>query len=141
MHWWLADRETHLVDPKAVTLCLDLDGNITETSGSNFLIFKDGCLWTPSARNTLIGISVNFGKNLAEDLGLPFREKTFQVYDVINAEEAFLASTPYCLAPVTQINGIPIGDAKPGPVFENLITLWSQKVGLDIKEQIANSTL
>jgi branched-subunit amino acid aminotransferase/4-amino-4-deoxychorismate lyase len=60
---------------------------------------------------------------------------------VINAEEAFLSSTPYCLAPVTQINGIPIGKGKPGPVFEKLITLWSDKVGLDVKEQILNSTL
>tara|TARA_Y100000782_G_C10163300_1_gene256555 strand:+ start:785 stop:1717 length:933 start_codon:yes stop_codon:yes gene_type:complete len=141
MHWWLADQETYLVDPKAVALCLDLEGNVTETGGSNFLILRDGEIWTPTTRNILHGISMHYVKELAEKSGFEFRERDFQVYDVINAEEAFLASTPYCLAPVTQINGIPIGKGKPGPVFEKLITLWSDKVGLDVKEQILNSTL
>ena len=141
MHWWLADQETHLVDPKAVALCLDLEGNVTETGGSNFLILRDGEIWTPTTRNILHGISMHYVKELAEKSGYEFRERDFQVYDVINAEEAFLASTPYCLAPVTQINGISIGKGKPGPVFEKLITLWSDKVGLDVKEQILNSTL
>ncbi len=40
MHQWLADQETHQVDPRAITLLLDLDGNVTETSGSNFAIVQ-----------------------------------------------------------------------------------------------------
>ena len=35
LHWFLADNQTHAVDPKAVTLLLDLDGNVTECAGSN----------------------------------------------------------------------------------------------------------
>jgi len=141
MHWWLADQETHLVDPKAVSLCLDLNGNITETSGSNFLILQNGVLLTPSSRNILPGVSSNFVRELSEELGLAYLEKDFQVYDVINAEEAFLTSTPYCIAPVTQINGIPINSGKIGSVFHKLIDLWSKKVGVDIKAQILDSTL
>jgi branched-subunit amino acid aminotransferase/4-amino-4-deoxychorismate lyase len=141
MHWWLADQETHLVDPKAISLCLDLQGNIAETSGSNFLMYQDGAIWSSSSRNILPGVSSQFLKQLANELGLTFLEKDFQVYDVINAEEAFLASTPYCVAPVTKINGLPINTGEIGPVFKKLIQLWGEKVGVNIEEQILHSKL
>jgi len=136
MHWWLADQEAHLVDPKAVTLCLDLDGNVTETSGSNFLIAKDNVVLSPSQRNILWGISLATVAELCAELGLGFEARELQVYDVVNADEAFLSSTPYCLAPVTRINGVEIGTGKPGPVFAKLIAAWSEKVGMDIVGQI-----
>ena len=53
---------------------------------------------------------------LADKLGLSFAERDIQVYNVMNAEEAFLTSTPFCMMPVTRINGTPIGDGRPGPV-------------------------
>ncbi|MBI3922099.1 MAG: aminotransferase class IV [Armatimonadetes bacterium] len=137
MHWWLADQETHLVDPKAITLCLDLEGNVTETSGSNFLIVQNGAVVQPSSRNILPGISQQTVREICGQLGLGYEVRDFQVHDVINAEEAFLASTPYCLAPVTKINGVTIGDGTPGgPVFRKILTAWSAVVGLDIQQQI-----
>ena len=139
MHWWLADQETHLVDPKAVTLCLDLDGNITETSGSNFLMARDGAVYSPSPRSILRGISLETVAELCGELGIPFVERDFQVYDVINADEAYLATTPYCLAPVTKINGLPIGDGAPGPLFGRLIAAWNERVGVDIAAQVTGA--
>ena len=60
----------------------------------------------------------------------------YQVYDVINADEAFTATSPYCLMPVTRVNGLPIGSGKPGPIFGRLIDAWSEEVGLDIRRQV-----
>lgn len=136
MHWWLADGETHQVDPKAISLCLDLQGNVTETSGSNFLIARDGVVISPAPDQILRGISLETIKELCGELEIGFEERAFQVYDVINADEAYLATTPYCLAPVTKINGVPIADGRPGPIFERLMTAWSARVGLDIVAQI-----
>ena len=136
MHWWLADQETHLVDPKAVSLCLDLDGNITETSGSNFLIVSDGAVICPSPRGILRGISLETIAEICGELQIDFIERDFQVYDVVNADEAFLATTPYCMAPVTKINGLPIADGQPGPLFARLLAAWSERVGVDIEAQI-----
>lgn len=136
MHYYLADQEAHLVDPDAAALLLDLEGNVTETSGANFLMVEGGKIVSPSLRNTLPGISRRTVIELAEQLGIDFVERDFQVYNVINADEAFLASTPFCLMPVTKINGLPIGDGKPGPVFRKLIAAWSEKVGVDIVQQI-----
>ncbi len=137
MHWWLADRESHLVDPKAVSLLLDLNGNVTETSGANFLIVREGRVISPPPRNILPGVSLATVRELCGALGIPFVEQDLQAHDVINADEAFLATTPYCIAPVTRINGIPIGDGRPmGPVFRRLIEMWSSRVGVDIVAQV-----
>jgi branched-chain amino acid aminotransferase len=136
LHWWLADQEAHLVDPKAITLLLDLDGNITETAGSNFAIVKDGTFITPSRRNILRGVSLRNAMELSEQLGVRVEERDMQIHDVVNADEALLLTTPYAVAPVTRINGLPIGDGKPGPHFRCLADAWSQQVGLDIVGQI-----
>lgn len=139
MHWWLADQETHLVDPKAVSLCLDLDGNVTETSGSNFLIWSGGKFISPSPRNILRGISIETVAEICGELGVPFVERDIQVHDAMNADEAFLASTPYCLAPVTRINGVQIADGKPGPMLDRILAVWNERVGLDIRHQITSA--
>ena len=137
MHWWLASKESELVDPRAIPLVLDLDGNVTETGGSNFLIAKDGAVISPPPRNILPGISLQTIRELCGELDIPFVERDLQVHDVINADEAFLPTTPYCMAPVTKINGIEIGDGVPmGPLFRSLIGRWSERVGLNIVEQI-----
>ncbi|MEX0711104.1 MAG: aminotransferase class IV [Pirellulales bacterium] len=136
MHFYLADHEARLVDPQALALLLDLDGNVTETSGANFMIVQNGAIVCPTLRNTLPGISRSTVIDLAARLGIPFAERDIQVYNVINAQEALLTSTPYCLMPVTRVNGLPIGDGRPGPIFRRLLTAWSRDVGLDIEQQI-----
>lgn len=136
LHWWLADQQSHAVDPKAISLLLDLQGNITECSGSNFLVVKGRTLYSPTSRNILEGVSLCTVRELAPELGLGWVEKDLQPYDVINADEALLTTTPYCIAPCTKINTIPIGDGKPGPVFRELMGAWSKRVGLDVLTQI-----
>jgi len=138
MHYYLGDQEARLVDPNAAALLLDLDGNVTETSGANFLIVEDDMIVSPTLRNILPGISRATIRELASELSIPFVEREFQVFNVINAQEAFTSSTPYCVMPVTRINGLPIGSGKPGPVFAKLLAAWSERVGLDIGRQIAD---
>lgn len=136
MHYFLADQEARLVDPAAAALLLDLDGNLTETSGANFLMVERGTIVSPPERNILPGISRAMVIELAGRLGIPFAERDLQVFNAVNAEEAFLSTTPYCLMPVTRINGIPIGGGSPGPIFRRLLDAWSEEVDLDIAGQI-----
>jgi branched-chain amino acid aminotransferase len=138
MHYYLADQEARLVDPNASALLLDLDGNVAETSAANFLMVQEKSIVSPSLRNTLPGVSRAMVIELAGKLGIPFEVRDFQPFDAINADETFLASTPYCLMPVTKINGLPIGGGRPGPVYQRLIEAWSQLVGLDVIDQIAH---
>ena len=141
LHYWLAEKEAQLVDPKAATLLLDLDGNVTEFSGGNLLIAKGGAILSPTTRNILPGISRQTIMELAAELGIPFVEKDLNVHDVCSADEAFESTTPFCLLPVTKINGMPIGDGAPGPMWEKLTASWSAKVGLDIIAQIKSDPI
>jgi branched-chain amino acid aminotransferase len=136
MHYYLAEREARLVDPEAYALLLDLDGNVTETNAANFLMVERGAIVSPPAEKTLPGISRATVIELAGRLGIPFVERDVPVSRAVSADEAFLSSTPYCLMPVTRINGMPVGDGMPGSVFRRLLQAWSQKVGLDIERQI-----
>lgn len=136
MHFYLADQEARLVDPEASALLLDLAGNVTETSAANFLIVERGVLVSPTTVNSLPGVSRAMVIELAGKLGIPFVERDIQVYSAINADEAFLTSTPYCLMPVTKINGGAVGGGEPGPTTRRLLAAWSAEVGLDIEKQI-----
>ena len=64
--------------------------------------------------------------------------RNFQVFSAINADEAFTATTPVCLMPVTRINGLAIGDGRPGPIYHRLMEAWSREVDLDIERQIVD---
>ena len=136
LHFHVADQQSHAVDPKATSLLLDLDGNITECTGANFVLVKGRTIYSPTSRNILQGVSLQTVRELAPQLGLDFEERDLQPYDVINADEAWLTSTPYCMAPVTKINNIPIGDGAIGPLFREMIQAWSDLVGVNILGQI-----
>jgi len=137
LHWWLAEQEAKLADPGAMPLLLDLQGNLTETSGSNLLLVKDGTVYSPPPRNILLGISRKVVIELCRKLGIPFVERDLQIHDAITADEAFVTTTPYCMAPVTKFNGIPVGDGSAeGPLFTRLLNAWSTEVGMDIRSQV-----
>jgi branched-chain amino acid aminotransferase len=136
LHMFIADQQTHAVDPKAVSLMLDLDGNITECSGSNFVLVNDRTIYSPTSRNILEGISLVTVRELAAELGWSWVEKDLQPYDVVNAEEAWLTTTPYCVAPCTRINGKTIGSGQFGPRCREMLSAWSERVGLDILAQV-----
>jgi branched-chain amino acid aminotransferase len=136
LHWRLADQQTHAVDAKAVTLLLDLDGNITDCAGSNFVLVRDRTICSPTRRNILWGISLETVKELAPKVELEFVERDLQPYDVVNADEAWLTTTPYCVAPCTKCNDTPIGEGRPGPLWRKMIGAWSGLVGLDVEQQV-----
>lgn len=118
-------------------LLLDPDGFITEGTGDNFLIVKDGVIISPEGRNILRGISRAYIMNeLAPQLGLKCIEKNIEPYDVITADEAFMCATPFCILPVNSLNGVPIGDGKMGRITKSLLDKWSENVGVDIIGQI-----
>lgn len=136
LHWWLAEQEAHLVEPTAIPLLLDLDGNLTETAGANMLLAKNGAVLSPTPRNILLGVSREVIRDICHRLGIRFAERDLQTLDAITADEVFLATTPYCMAAVTKVNGVKIGDGHPGPLFDRILSQWSEDVGLDIRGQV-----
>ncbi len=131
----MASFEAKQVDPRAIPLMLDIDGNLSETSAHNFFLVVNGKLCTPSDRNVLGGITKEAVFGLARQLGLEIVEGNFTPYDLYTAEEAFLASTSPTFVPVRTVNGAKIGKGAPGPITLRLIGAWNQMVGMDIVDQ------
>ena len=132
----MADLEARDVDPDAFPVMLDSDGNISESVGANFCIVTNGVLRTAGDRSVLQGISRMTLLELADQLGIPTSEEDLQPYDVYTADEAFLCSTPYSLLPVGMADNRQIGEEVPGPITKQLLAAWSERVGVDIVDQI-----
>ena len=73
---------------------------------------------------------------LCEELSIPCIERNLDVYDVVNADEAFMSGTPFCLLPVTSLNGQQIGSGKMGDITKKILDMWGENVGVDIIGQI-----
>lgn len=143
-------------------LLLDDNGYIAEGTGDNFFIVEfiqeytsEGIqtvlVKTPKGKNILRGISRGFIKTLCDKynieeggkysnnyIELEYVEEDITPYDVYNAHEAFITGTPFCMLPVTSLNGIKIniGKAKKYLVYNELLKMWSESVSLDIEKQI-----
>jgi branched-chain amino acid aminotransferase len=135
LHFWLAEHEAHLVDPEAYPLILDLEGNVCELSAANFWIVRNGTIVTPPDGSILVGITRSVVFELAQQLGIPVQQVNFQVYDVLNADEAFLTTTSRTILPVTRANGSPIGSGQPGPLVKRLQQAWIERFDFDFVAQ------
>jgi branched-chain amino acid aminotransferase len=135
MYHLLAENEAALVDPESYPLLLDLDGNVCEVTNGNFWIVDNGTIVSPPGQAMLRGVTRNAVHELAGLLEIPIRETNFQVYDVMNADEAFITVTSRCVLPVTRINGSEIGDGKPGPIVGRLTNAWAEHFGFDFLAQ------
>ena len=140
LNFVLAELEATDVDPGSLPLLLDLDGNVSESTGANFFIVSDKRLLVPKTESTLQGVSRLTITELAKSLSIPVIETNIQPYDVYTADEAFLCSTPYCILPVGKVDGRQIGAAVPGNITNQLLAAWSEKVGLDIVDQLRRLT-
>jgi branched-chain amino acid aminotransferase len=137
LHYLMANIEaSNFEGENNWALLLDPDGFIAEGTGDNFFIVKRNVIITPEPRNILRGISRAYIFELANKLGLPCIEKNIEPYDVVNADEAFMTGTPFCILPVSSINNIAIGEKPMGNITRQLLDTWSLEVGVDIVGQI-----
>ncbi|QDU38828.1 Branched-chain-amino-acid aminotransferase [Maioricimonas rarisocia] len=135
LHWYLADRAARSKVPGASALLLDLDGFITETNSGNVAIVEGDRIVAPSVGKVLEGVSLEWIFELAGSLGLHCRREDIDVERLTAADEVFVTSTTYCLLPVTRVDGVDVGDGRPGRVARRLLSAWSSCVGVDIVRQ------
>jgi len=139
LHMWIGEQEAHLADPRAVALFQDIHGNISETGGANIVVYREGRVISPRRSNILWGVSLTVLTEILRSKGIPFAEDDLQVVDLVTADEVWLVTTPYCMAPVVKVNGASIGDGKPGKMWRTLLDAWSESVGKDVYREMADS--
>ena len=131
----IAELHASRLEEGAMALLTDEHGFITEGTGNNFLIARDGEIFTSKPNDILRGVSRHTCMDLASTLGIPVHEADIEPYDVREADEAWWTSTTICMMPVTRFNFQPIGDGKPGPIYLRLLDAWSKDVGVNIPAQ------
>jgi D-alanine transaminase len=106
----------------------DGDGFITEGTSSNaWIITGDGILVTRAANHDILrGITRQAILELAQELDIPFEERSFTVDEAFEAREAFMSNSSHFVAPVTRIDGRVIANGKPGSLSNALHTRYMQ---------------
>ncbi len=101
------EREAHTV------VLLNAAGQVTEGPGFNLFVVSAGRLWTP-ASGVLLGITRDTVIELAARRDIHTEVTMFGAERLREADEIFLTSTAGGVMPVTCLDGVPIGDGRPG---------------------------
>ena len=110
-----------ILDGYAEGIALDVDGHVSEGSGQNLFVVRDGALYTsPLGDSVLAGITRDSVITLARDLGVSVTETTIPRESLYIADEVFFVGTAAEVTPVRSIDKITIGSGKRGPVTERL---------------------
>jgi branched-chain amino acid aminotransferase len=109
-------------------MLLDNEGYVTEGSGENIFIVRDGVLYTPDLTSALEGITRATIMTLAEEQGLQIREKRITRDEVYVADEAFFTGTAAEVTPIREVDNRVIGAGSRGPITEKLQTLYFDQV-------------
>lgn len=102
-------------------IMFDTNGYVSEGSGDNIFVVKDGVINTPPTLNNLRGITRAAVIDLAEQQGIPVREQNLGHFDLYTADEVIVTGTAAEVAPITTIDGRSIGSGRPGPVTRQLM--------------------
>ena len=141
MHYQMANLQVKPFGQDAIPLLLDEDGFVTESTGANFLMIKDGKLVAPELRNMLRGSSMMYIlETIAPQINLEVIHKNFEPYDVMQCDEAMLTGTFVNLLPCNRLNGEYFNNSVKndpiGPITREICDAWSKNVGLDFIEQM-----
>lgn len=102
-------------------IALNTEGYVSEGSGENIFLVKDGVLYTPPLfASVLPGVTRGFVIQLARDLGYTVREEMIAREMLYLADEVFFTGTAAEITPVRSVDGIPVGNGERGPVTARL---------------------
>ncbi|MBZ0285173.1 MAG: aminotransferase class IV [Anaerolineae bacterium] len=110
---WMHDRESvKLPDGIYTGLLLDHDDNILEGVSSNFYAVLNGELRT-AGEGVLLGIAQQIVFEVASGI-LPLRREAVNINDLSQLSDAFITSSSRGIVPVVEIDGLKIGEGRPG---------------------------
>jgi len=108
-------------------LMLNEQGFVSECTGDNIFIIKNGVITTPPiSSGALAGVTRSVVFDLAEEFGIPIHEPMMTRYDIFTADECFLTGTAAEIIPAVKLDTRLIGDGKPGPITRRLITRFRE---------------
>ena len=97
-------------------LLLDDEGNISEGSGENLFLIKNGEVFTPDLDASLDGITRKSIISLAEEDGLKVNIKKISLEEILEADELFFTGTAAEVVPIKSVDESLIADGKRGKI-------------------------
>ncbi len=99
---------------------LDKNGYISEGSGENIFIVKNGNIYTPTTNHCLNGITRQSVIQIAKDLNLQVKEKNLDYDELLNADEAFFTGTAVEITPISKLDNKSINNGSRGKITKLL---------------------
>jgi len=117
-------------------LMLNLDGEVSECTGDNIFIIKDGEISTPPISSGILhGITRQFViEEVTPAIGIAVQERTIQLDEVFVADEVFLTGTAAEVIGVSHIGDDVVGEGKVGPITLKLEKEFRRRVSQDAPE-------
>ena len=110
-------------------IALDTSGNVSEASGANIFVVRDGIIFTPPIGNSVLaGITRDSVMTLAKELGFEVREQTIPREMLYIADEVFFCGTAAEVTPIRSVDRITIGRGRRGPITQALQERFYQVV-------------
>jgi D-alanine transaminase len=105
-------------DAGAAETILFRDGKLTEASASNVFVAKHGLLLSPPKSHLILpGITYDVVVEIAQAVKIPLEFRDVTEAEVRGADEIWLTSSSKEILAVVTLDGKPVGDGKPGPLF------------------------
>lgn len=111
------------------------DGMLTEGSSSNIWMAKDGVLYAPPRSHKILeGIRYSLIEELTGECGIRFEAREIAEAELRAADEILVSSATKEVLPVTQLDGQPVGNGKPGAVFAALYAAYQRAKAKEAQE-------
>jgi branched-chain amino acid aminotransferase len=110
-------------------IALDVSGHVSEGSGENIFVVRDGIIYTaPFASSILLGITRDSVVKIAAELGYEVRESHIPREFLYLADEMFFTGTAVEITPIRSVDRIQVGTGKPGPITQAIIGKFNDVV-------------
>jgi branched-chain amino acid aminotransferase len=108
-----------IADGYAEGIALDTQGNLSEGSGQNVFVVREGIIYTPPIGNSVLwGITRDSVMTIARELGFEVRETTLPRETLYMADEVFFVGTAVEVTPIRSVDRIKVGRGRRGPITE-----------------------
>ncbi len=109
------------VDANAVETVMFRGDHLSEAASSNVWVVKDGAVFGPPRDHLVLeGIRYGLIQELCQAAGTPFHLQAISRAQVLTADELLLSSATKEVLPITTLDGQPVGNGRPGPIYQSL---------------------
>src|SRR5207249_5257581 len=129
-------RQEAAIDGYAEGIALDVNGYVSEGSGENVFIIRDGRIFTPPlGASILAGITRSSVIKIAKDMGFEVVEGLIPREMLYIADEVFFTGTAAEVTPVRSVDRVAVGNGRRGPVTERIQKEFFSYIGGEIPDR------